>query len=192
VIGIALLLPALGIAGCGVGAFQRAEPSPSAADAPPTTAGTKETLTPQSEPPLERLPLPVGFELDPRVSHRYHTDKGRVLLHVYKGPASKDEVEQFYRHVMRLTGWEYQGSQMVRGAVELRFEQDDEWADLTIRDHWSLLFGEGSRIEARIQTLTPESSGAGRSSGASPPARSDMQLPPEENGTRSTSHRTGN
>lgn len=151
------LLPALTLGGCGLTGIGSA-PAGNEADIPPATTGTKRTLTPQSSPPLERLPLPVGFKMDPRESHRYHTDRGRVLLHVYKGNATRDEVEAFYRHVMPLNGWRYQGSQMVRGAVQLRFEKDKEWADLTIRERWTLIGGEGSRIEAQVQTLAPPKS----------------------------------
>lgn len=186
-----MLLPVLALGGCGLGSFQQAEPHASGDDMPPPTTGTRQTLTPQSDPPLERLPIPINFDLYPRDSHRYHTDQGRVLLHVYRGPATKDEVERFYRHVMPLTGWEYQGSQMVEGAVELRFKQDEEWADITILDRWTVIGGKGSEIRAKVQTLAPPDKRQGPRSGRPAPPSGPRTGDAADRPSRNTGSRTG-
>lgn len=117
-------------------------------------AGEQETLVPQSRPPIEDLPVPIGYELDTADSRSYEANRSRLVDHVYRGPASKEDVEHFYRRLMPLNGWRFRGMQKRGEEVMLRFDKDSQWCDVSIRP-WNRLFGGGTSIHATIQTLTP-------------------------------------
>jgi len=115
-------------------------------------AGEGQTLVPQSDPLVEDLPVPIGFNLDVDASRSYRAHESRLIDHVYRGPASKREVERFYRRLMPLNGWRLQGSQQLGEEIRLRYQQGDQWCEVEINP-WNRLFGGGSVIRLTVQTL---------------------------------------
>jgi len=117
-------------------------------------AGEGKTLVPQSQPPVKDLPVPIGFDLDVDTSRSYEADQSRLIDHVYRGPAAKDEVRRFYRYNMPLNGWDFRGSQQVGDEVVLRFEKDSQWCEVELR-RWNRMFSSGTIIHLTVQTLIP-------------------------------------
>jgi len=150
------LLCTAALAGCQTGASGQAS-SPTDADNPddPSVrlkAGEGGTLVPKSEPQVEDLPVPIGFKLDEDASRAYNADQSRLIDHIYRGPATKREVEQFYQYNMPLHGWRFRGSQQIGQELTLRYEKNNQWCDVELR-RWNRLFGEGTIIRLTVQTL---------------------------------------
>lgn len=89
-------------------------------------------LVPQAQPPVEDVPVPIGFKLVEPMSRSLVTGGERKVEHTYQGRAEKFDVKRFYARQMPLSGWKLISEQFVSGEFALHFSKDEELAEVTL------------------------------------------------------------
>lgn len=112
------------LAGCG-----------GSADSGDTQAvGPEPELVAVRRPPIEDLPVPIGFYLDEDKSRNFSAAGSRYIDHAYKGSADKFAVGRFYKRQMPISRWTLVTDMFVQGDIVLDFEKNSERCRINISD----------------------------------------------------------
>jgi len=93
--------------------------------APREVAATR-ALVARAIPPIQDLPVPVGFKLDEGRSRNFRGGSARYVDHVYKGGADKFAVARFYMRQMPIQRWTLVTDMFVQGDVMMDFKKESE------------------------------------------------------------------
>lgn len=116
-----------------VGAMSGCATDSSSSGGPPSAVVEK--LIPQSHPPVQDVPVPVGFKIVESKSNAYQTGNVRYVSHYYRGRKGKDVVADFFWEQMAETKWRREGIWKTRGVWRLHFSKGNERADVTIDEN---------------------------------------------------------
>lgn len=109
-------------------------------------------LEARPDPPVQGIPVPLGFELNETLSRSYESTEARFIDHVYDGRAAKQAVERFYAERMPDRGWDMQGTSMTRGEYLLRFSRANEICEVRISTVSPTFAPMKTRISVNLQT----------------------------------------
>ena len=104
-------------------------------------------LAAQARPPIADLPVPLGFELDEKVSRSFAASGSRYVDHVYKGRCDKYAIARFYKRHMPICRWALVTDMFVQGSIQLEFEKEGERCRIAIVGKGTL---SSSRVEAQV------------------------------------------
>jgi len=143
--GCAMLLLALSaaLAGCGSSGTAGILPAESG------VVGPVPELVAMRRPPIDDLPVPIGFYLDEDKSRNFTAAGARYIDHSLKGRADKFAVGRFYKQQMPISRWTLVTDMFVQGDIMLDFEKDTERCRITVSDGG--LFG-STRVEMAVWT----------------------------------------
>jgi len=96
--------------------------------------GPEPELVAMRRPPIEDLPVPIGFYLDEGKSRNFSAAGARYIDHAYKGSADKFAVGRFYKRQMPISRWTMVTDMFVQGDIVLDFEKDTERCRISISD----------------------------------------------------------
>ncbi len=160
--GCSMLLLALsaGLAGCG----GSSDSGGVSADGS-STIGPIPELVAMRRPPIDDLPVPIGFYLDEGKSRNFSAAGARYIDHAFKGRADKFAVGRFYKRQMPISRWTLVTDMFVQGDIVLDFEKDTERCRITVSDGG--MFG-STRVKIAVWTsgrvVPPSGVGGSRSS----------------------------
>ena len=116
-------------------------------------------------PPIEDLPVPIGFYLDEGKSRNFTAAGARYIDHAYSGRADKFAVGRFYKRQMPIRRWTLVTDMFVQGDIMLDFEKDTERCRIRISDGG--FFG-STKVKMAVWTsgriVSPTGYGSSRSS----------------------------
>jgi len=161
--GCSMLLLALSavLAGCG-----GSSESVGASTDGPSAVGPIPELVAMRRPPIEDLPVPIGFYLDEDKSRNFTAAGARYVDHAFKGRADKFAVGRFYKRQMPISRWTLVTDMFVQGDIVLDFEKDTERCRINVSDGG--LFG-STRVKIAVWTsgrIVPPTGVGSRSSRA--------------------------
>jgi hypothetical protein len=114
----------------------------------PSAVGPIPELVAMRRPPIEDLPVPIGYYLEDG-SRDFAAAGARYIDHVFKGRADKFAVGRFYKRQMPISRWTLVTSMFVEGDIILDFEKDTERCRVTVSDIG--LFG-STRLKMAVWT----------------------------------------
>ncbi|NLW87256.1 MAG: hypothetical protein GXY38_10330 [Planctomycetes bacterium] len=109
-------------------------------------------IMPQASPPIQDVPIPVGFRYVDGESYDASSRGVRTISHTYSGRADKFETKQFFRNQMPQSGWGVTSDISFKGVLTLMFAKGSETCRVMIQD--SGLFG-GCEVEIQIHPNVP-------------------------------------
>jgi len=134
--GLTLLIAALGAAGCvsgGATSSLNEAPAPHPRDASDASAAVaQQDLLAMSRPPIDDLPVPIGFRIVEAASRLEQTATSRTVEHTYVGRDARQAVERFYRRTMPRHGWAFDAATVADGRHDLTFRKPGERCDVTL------------------------------------------------------------
>ena len=163
--GCSMLLLALSaaLAGCG----GSSGPAGVATDGP-SAVGPIPELVAMRRPPIEDLPVPIGFYLEEGKSRNFSAAGARYIDHAMKGRADKFAVGRFYKRQMPISRWTLVTDMFVQGDIVLDFEKDTERCRINVSEGGGL-FG-STRVKIAVWTsgriVPPTGVGGSRSTRA--------------------------
>jgi len=110
------------------------------------------TIMPQAIPPIQDVPVPVGFRYVDKASLDASSHGVRTIVHTYSGPVDKFETKRFFRSQMSQSGWGVTSDISFKGVQTLMFVKNNETCRIMITDGG--LLG-GSRVEVQIHPNIP-------------------------------------
>ena len=96
--------------------------------------GPEPELVAMRRPPIEDLPVPIGFYLDEDKSRNFSAAGSSYIDHSYKGSADKFAVGRFYKRQMPINRWTLVTDMFVQGDIVLDYEKDTERCRISISD----------------------------------------------------------
>lgn len=148
-----LMVSAAAIAGCEGDGPSLAVPLVGNDNAASAKVRSEVGLIPQARPPIQDLPVPVGFKLVESVSRDYESDNLRFVDHTYRGDAELVQVKRFVSGQMPRKGWTLETSQFVRGVQTLRFRKGEELAVAEIEMDRNIFGQTTARLTYSVQTV---------------------------------------
>ena len=129
--GFSMLLLALSaaLAGCGGSSTSIGAPTDG-----PSAVGPIPELVAMRRPPIEDLPVPIGFYLDENKSRNFSAAGARYIDHAFKGRSDKFAVGRFYKQQMPISRWTLVTDMFVQGDIVLDFEKDTERCRITVSE----------------------------------------------------------
>ena len=126
------LLFAAGLLACGCETSQQRQVDASSGD--PVDVTPTMHLVARSRPPVQDLPVPLGFRLDEAHSRSFDAGDARYVHHMYHGDEDKFAVQRFYKRQMPINRWTLVTDMFVQGDIMLDFEKDLERCRIVITD----------------------------------------------------------
>ncbi len=111
-------------------------------------------LMPQAKPPIDDLPVPIGFVLVESISRDYTLAAGRLVDHTYQGRDAKIDVDRFYQTQMPDAGWTMQDRRTTRGIYTLNFTNATERCEVRITEVGGLT-GKRTNVAIHVQPFGP-------------------------------------
>jgi hypothetical protein len=132
----------------------------------PNAVGPIPELVAMRRPPIDDLPVPIGFYLDDERSRNTTVAGARLIDHLYKGRADKFAVGRFYKQQMPISRWTLVRDRFAQGEVLQDYEKDTERCQISITDGG--LFG-STKVNIGVWTsggriVPPAGVGSSRSS----------------------------
>lgn len=127
-----------------------------------TGCPSKEPSTPtileqRGQPFVQDVPVPRGFELDPRKSEHRIIAGRRSVNHMYRGSDAPMTVRNFYMQYMPMSQWQLQDEKLYAAVYVLKFKKNDEKCEIRIERVPSGMFGKPTQIQAIIKSIYAES-----------------------------------
>jgi len=114
-----------------------------------STVGPVPELVAMRRPPIDDLPVPIGFYLDEDKSRNFSAAGARYIDHSFKGRADKFAVGRFYKQQMPISRWTLVTDMFVQGDIVLDFEKDTERCRISVSDGG--MFG-STRVKIAVWT----------------------------------------
>lgn len=131
---VALWMAPLGCNGSGGGIGTTGGSTASGGSPAGGTVGPQPELVSMSRPPIEDLPVPIGFDLAESKSRNFAAAGARYIDHMYTGRADKFAVGRFYKRLMPINRWALVTDMFVQGDIMLDYEKDTERCRVTVTD----------------------------------------------------------
>jgi hypothetical protein len=81
-------------------------------------------LIAQARPPIQDVPVPIGFSLEESRSRSFYGGGVRWVDHTYKGNEDKFDVMRFFQKHMPANRWKPMSNRFVQGRIKLEFEKE--------------------------------------------------------------------
>jgi len=127
-----MLAASAALAGCG-SSSNSASYSGDAAD-----VGPDPELVAMRRPPVDDLPVPIGFYLDEGRSRNLAVAGARFIDHAYRGKADKFAVGRFYKRQMPISRWTLVTDRFTQGEILQDYEKGNERCRVSISDSGGL------------------------------------------------------
>lgn len=93
---------------------------------PRNASGQAPSASPRQHPVLANIPLPMGFQIDPKNSNAWESGKVRFANCQFEGPGSIDDIAEFYAQYMPAAKFTLQRKRFEAGQWVMNFESDTE------------------------------------------------------------------
>jgi hypothetical protein len=127
-----------------------------AAGCPSKEPTTPTILEQRAQPFVQDVPVPKGFDLEPRKSDHRIVAGRRGVNHFYVGSASPLEVRNFYIHYMPMSQWQLLDEKLYAAVYLLKYKKNDEKCDVRIERVPSGAFGKPTQIQVTVKSIYAE------------------------------------
>jgi hypothetical protein len=100
----------------------------------PNAVGPIPELVAMRRPPIDDLPVPIGFYLDEDKSRNTTVAGARFIDHLYKGRADKFAVGRFYKQQMPISRWTLVTERFSQGEILQDYEKDNGRCRISITE----------------------------------------------------------